>query len=136
MDQATTGPPTQHQDLPSTESPASASEMAVRLSRLTQAMAETQDRALGLAMDLGAIQAELGTLRAGAIELAMAEPGPFTHLAQEQDRAEPTHGSGHVQLWADGGERSEHRAAIAAARPRPVATVVGQEPWLFAAVVL
>ncbi len=128
MDQATDrarprpgpDPPTQHLGLPQIQGPASASELAVRLSRVAQAALETQDRALGLSMDLGAIQAELATLRVAAIELAMAEPGPFTTLAQAQD---------------DGGEHSEHRAPTGA-RPRPVATVVGQDPWLFAAVIL
>lgn len=113
-------PPTQHQDLPQVSAPASVSELAVRLSRIAQAVTETQDRSLGLTMDLGAIQAELATLRVAAIELAMLEPGPFTVLAQAQD--------------SDGDEHSESRGALAAPRPRPV--TIGAEPWLFAGVEL
>jgi hypothetical protein len=75
-------------------------------------------------MDLGAIQAELETLRAAAVELAMAEPGPFAQLAREQ-------------AAGDGGERSEHRGPFTGPRPRPFAVVIGDdEAWPFAGVAL
>ena len=126
MTAAHAGPPTQHQDLPQVEPPASASALAVRLTRLTQAVAETQDRALGLALDLGAIHAELATLTGGCVELAMAEDGPAVA------EPEPT-------VWPefyDGGARSDHRGP-SGPRLRPVAVVIGSPGrGLFAGVVL
>ena len=128
------GPPTQHQDLPQVTPPASASALAVRLTRLTQAVTETQSRALGLALDLGAISAELDTLRTGVVELAMREPGPepSPFVWPEFYDGPPRY----VRLANDGVvSASEHRGP-SGPRPRPVAVVIGAEPWLFAGVVL
>ncbi|MEE8174170.1 MAG: hypothetical protein V3T71_02480 [Dehalococcoidia bacterium] len=153
-------PPTQHQDLPQVRQPGSASELAVRLTRVAQAVTETQDRSLGLTMDLGAIQAELGTLRAAAVELAMLEPGPLVRLSAEEEaeedsligpaytdpprtpdaqRARDSRATARAyrrDTAGDGGERSEHRGP-SGPRPRPFAVVIGtDEAWPFAGVAL
>ena len=158
MTHATAGPPTQHQDLPQIEPPASAPAMAARLARLTQAVTETQDRALGLALDLGAFQAELGALLAGARAMATDDPGPpYTDPprtpAEQAERDSAATGRALARdtkpspprtvsadgVWPefyDGDEHSEYRAPTGA-RPRPVAVVIGADPaWPFAGRVL